>query len=88
MFPFTETKRGKVLIREFSQDVDKGELIWHRDREDRTITILESKGWKLQMDNTLPVVLEEGKRYNIPKNTYHRVIKGEGKLILELEKHK
>lgn len=88
MFPFTETKRGKVLIREFSQDVDKGELIWHRDREDRTITILESKGWKLQMDNTLPVVLEEGKSYNIPKNTYHRVIKGEGKLILELEKHK
>jgi len=88
MFPFTETKRGKVLIREFSQDVDKMELIWHRDREDRTITILESKGWKLQMDNTLPVVLEEGKSYNIPKNTYHRVIKGEGKLILELEKHK
>jgi len=88
MFPFTETKKGKVLIREFSQDVDKGELIWHRDREDRTITILESKGWKLQMDNTLPVVLEEGKSYNIPKNTYHRVIKGEGKLILELEKHK
>jgi len=88
MFPFTETKRGKVLIREFSQDVDKMELIWHRDREDRTITILESKGWKLQMDNTLPVVLEEGKSYNIPKNTYHRVIKGEGKLILELEKHR
>lgn len=88
MFPFTETKRGKVLIREFSENVDKGELIWHRDREDRTITILESKGWKLQMDNTLPVVLEEGKSYNIPKNTYHRVIKGEGKLILELEKHK
>jgi quercetin dioxygenase-like cupin family protein len=88
MFPFTETKKGKVLIREFSQDVDKMELIWHRDKEDRTITILESKGWKLQMDNTLPVVLEEGKSYNIPKNTYHRVIKGEGKLILELEKHK
>lgn len=88
MFPFTETKRGKVLIREFSQDVDKMELIWHRDREDRTITILESKGWKLQMDNTLPVVLEEGKSYSIPKSTYHRVIKGEGKLILELEKHK
>lgn len=88
MFPFTETKRGKVLIREFSENVDKGELIWHRDREDRTITILESKGWKLQMDNTLPVVLEEGKSYNIPKNTYHRIIKGEGKLILELEKHK
>ena len=87
MFPFTETKKGKVLIREFSQDVDKMELIWHRDREDRTITILESKGWKLQMDNTLPVVLEEGKSYSIPKNTYHRVIKGEGKLILELEKH-
>ena len=88
MFPFTETKKGKVLIREFSQDVDKMELIWHRDREDRTITILESKGWKLQMDNTLPVVLEEGKSYSIPKNTYHRVIKGEGRLIIELEKHK
>ena len=88
-FPFTEKRIGeKLFLREFKENVDSEELVWHQDQEDRIVKVIQSNGWKLQMDNTLPVVLEEGKSYNIPKNTYHRVIKGEGKLILELEKHK
>ena len=88
MFPFKETKsKNNRLIREFSQDVDTTELIWHRDREDRTVRVLESNGWKLQLDNQLPVLLEGKKEYKIPKYMYHRVIKGEGKLVVEIEKH-
>ena len=88
MFPFTETKvKSNIVIREFSQDTDSDELIWHLDREDRTVRVLESNGWQLQLDNQLPVLLEGKKEYKIPKYMYHRVIKGEGKLVVEIEKH-
>jgi len=88
MFPFRETKvKNNIVIREFSEDIDSEELIWHLDREDRTVRVLESNGWKLQLDNQLPVLLEGKKEYKIPKYMYHRVIKGEGKLVVEIEKH-
>ena len=44
------------------------------------IKVVESTGWKLQMDNELPVLLEEGTIYNIPAYEFHRVIKGTGTL--------
>ena len=88
MFPFTETKvKNNTVIREFSKDTDSDELIWHLDREDRTVRVIESNGWQLQLDNQLPVLLEGKKEYKIPKYMYHRVIKGEGKLVVEIEKH-
>jgi hypothetical protein len=68
MFPFRETKvKNNIVIREFSEDTDSEELIWHLDREDRTVRVLESNGWKLQLDNQLPVLLEGKKEYKIPK---------------------
>lgn len=88
MFPFRETKiKSNVVIREFDEDTDSKELIWHLDREDRTVKVLESNGWKLQLDNKLPFLLENKKEYKIPKYTYHRVIKGEGRLLVKIEKH-
>ena len=66
-FPFVEKKVGeRLFLREFREDVDSQELIWHQDREDRVVKVIESAGWKLQMDNELPVLLEEGTIYNIP----------------------
>jgi len=72
-------------IRTFSESVDEMELIWHRDREDRKITILEGNNWQLQMDNELPVSLEIGKTYFIPKLLYHRVLKGTTDLKIRIE---
>jgi hypothetical protein len=54
------------------------------DREDRLVKVIEGKSWKLQIDNTLPVELEVGKEYYIPKMTFHRIIKGDSDLILEI----
>jgi hypothetical protein len=31
-------------------------------------------------------MLQEGKNYVIPKEQWHRVIKGDGKLIIEIQK--
>jgi len=88
-FPFSEKKvGGKLFLREFKEDVASEELVWHQDREDRNIKVIEANGWKLQMDNQLPVLLEKGSTYSIPAYVYHRVIKGSGRLLIEVEKNK
>jgi hypothetical protein len=86
-YPFKETRiRPRVLLREFSQDTNEEELVWHQDQEDRKIKIIEANGWKLQMDNQLPILLEKNKSYDIPAYEFHRVIKGSGKLVVIIEK--
>ena len=77
----------KYIVREFSQNIDPIELMWHRDKEDRTVEVLEGEGWQFQRDNELPVELKEGVRIFIPKYQWHRVHKGEGKLILKIVEH-
>lgn len=86
-FPFTERHvKGNSFLREFRSSVDSEELVWHQDREDRVVKVVESGGWMLQMDNDLPVLLEEGESYNIPSLSFHRVIKGSGDLKIIVEK--
>ena len=75
-----------MLIREFSKDVASEELVWHQDREDREIVILEGTGWKLQMDNEIPKEMIPGETYRIPKYTFHRIWKGDSDLVLEVIK--
>ena len=46
-FPFEEEQINEnTFIRTFSADVDEMELIWHEDRENRVIRVLEGNGWK------------------------------------------
>ena len=45
-------------------------------------------GWKTdRMDNELPVSLEVGKTYFIPKLFYHRVLKGTTDLKIRIEEN-
>lgn len=87
MNPYTQKRQGSIILREFSADVDVDELVWHRDKKDRYITVKESGNWQLQMDDELPIDLVEGEVYFIPKNYYHRVIKGSSKLVVEINEH-
>ena len=82
MNPYTDEN----TTRTFSKDVDKMSLIWHTDQEDRTVTVLEGKGWQFQRDNELPLVLTEGVRIFIPKGQIHRIIKGSTDLKLKIKK--
>ena len=83
--PFIEKSMGNnQYIREFSTDVDTHELEWHIDREDRTVEVIENIDWQFQLDNNLPQLLKE--TIFIPKETYHRVIKGEGNLKVRITK--
>jgi len=72
-----------LFVRIFNE-VPEEELIWHRDKRNREITVLESEGWKLQMDNELPVLLEVGKTFHIENMSYHRLLKGKGPLVLQI----
>lgn len=85
--PYTEVHiSGKMYLREFKTSIPDKEFIWHLDKEDRIISVIKGSKWKLQLDNELPIELSEGKQYFIPKLTYHRVIKGNDKLIIKLFK--
>lgn len=86
-FPFIEEQiKENIFLREFKEEVDSGELKWHMDKEDRQVKVIKSNGWKLQLDNQLPIYLEEGKTYFIEKYSFHRVLKGSGNLVVEIEK--
>ena len=82
--PYVETKTSSHILREFDGDVEEQELVWHRDRNDREVAVVEGIGWKLQMDNELPKELMVGKLYNIKAMEYHRLIKGNGTLKLKI----
>jgi len=82
MNPYTDEN----TTRTFSKDVDKMSLIWHTDQEDRTLTVLEGKGWQFQRDNELPLALNEGDNIFIPMGQIHRVIKGSTDLKLKIIK--
>jgi quercetin dioxygenase-like cupin family protein len=71
-------------VRTFSKNVNKLELVWHQDKEDRNIEILEGEGWSFQRDNELPVSLKEGDRIFITANQIHRIIKGNTDLKIKI----
>lgn len=83
--PFDEVNEGTNKVRVFSEQTNSDEFKWHRDREDRLITIIEGDGWGIQIDNELPKQLEVGKQYIIPEGVYHRVIKGNGNLKVSIQ---
>jgi hypothetical protein len=83
--PYTDIKvTDKYIIREFNENIDPIELMWHRDNEARTIEIIGKTDWKIQLDNQLPTSLNE--QIHIPKHMWHRVIKGNGSLKLKIHK--
>ena len=71
-------------IRTFSKKVNSMELVWHQDKEDRNIEILEGEGWSFQRDNELPVLLKEGDRIFITAKQIHRIIKGNTDLKIKI----
>lgn len=83
--PFNETNMPEGgYERVFSSEVNPLDLKWHWDEEDRIIKALEKTDWLIQFDNDIPKLIE-GEIF-IPKGVYHRVIKGNGDLRIEVQK--
>ena len=75
---------SKGTLRTFSKDVDSMEMVWHQDKEDRNIEILEGEGWSIQMDDQLPLVISKGDRIFIHEGQIHRVLKGTTDLKIKI----
>lgn len=60
------------------------ELVWHRDRKDRDVYVVEANGWQFQFDNEVPFELQEGDTLHIRKMDYHRILRGCGRLVLKI----
>ena len=84
-FPFQQYIKEGKMVRVFTPEVDSDELKWHQDLKDRKVTVVEDGGWSFQMENSLPIKLCGAKQISISKFVWHRVIKGEGNLIVEIE---
>ena len=82
--PYNEKRNGNIIYRNFSQDIDESELIWHMDKEDRYVKVLNESDWGFQMDNELPIKIEKGNVIEIPPYQYHRIIKGKGDLVVRI----
>lgn len=85
-FPFEQIITESGFIRTFSGTVDEEELAWHRDHERREVTVVQSKGWYLQLDNELPIAMHPGDVFQIPQEMWHRVIRrGNEDLIVKIK---
>ena len=78
-------KTDKYIIREFDENIDPIELMWHRDDEQRLVEIIDpGQGWKFQFEDELPWGLEPKMSIFILRHKWHRVIKGTGTLRLKI----
>ena len=82
--PYTQSKISKNKFeRIFREHTNDDELVWHRDKVDRYVEPVKESDWLFQLDNDIPRKLGKNKLF-IPKETYHRLIKGTGDLIVKI----
>ena len=77
MNPYIDEQSEEYFIRTFQSYTDDEELVWHRDRNDRTVEVVKGKGWRFQFDNELPFNLNVGDTLFIKAMDYHRLIKSD-----------
>jgi quercetin dioxygenase-like cupin family protein len=87
MKPYKEVLNNNSRVREFKVNTPNKELVWHRDEKDRYVTVLEGEGWHFQLDNELPLELQKKDVIFIPKQKYHRVLKGKTDLLIKIEEN-
>ena len=83
--PFKEIEENGIKRRVFKEHVNDHELKWHFDKKDRKVKIVKSNGWQIQLEDKLPKFMNEGETLFISKGVYHRVIKGQGDLVVEIK---
>ena len=71
--PYTEQDG----IRTFNVQAPDSEYVWHKDNADREVEILEGEGWQLQIEDCLPMLLNDVKKEDFLKklNPVYETIK-------------
>ena len=65
---------------------NEDDLVWHRDKENRIIEVLEGENWEIQYEDELPILMFVGDEFYIPKMVFHRLHKGNDKLVIKINK--
>ena len=86
-YPFKEKQQDGFHVRTFSSNLSEMELKWHFDEQDRTVICEHDTDWMFQTDNELPIIIKKNTPIFIPEGTYHRIIKGNGDLVVKVKKH-
>jgi quercetin dioxygenase-like cupin family protein len=82
--PYTQAVNNNIIIRTFEKNVSPDELKWHRDSHDRTIEVLKGTNWFYQLDDSIPIKMQEGMIFKINKDVWHRVIGGDSDLVVRI----
>lgn len=82
--PYQQCVKNNIILRWFDPHSDDEEFVWHRDRSNRLVRVVQGSGWKFQFDNEIPQDIQAGTILYIDKNRYHRIIKGSGQLVVEI----
>ena len=86
MNPYNEKRvTPNRVIRTFPSNVSNDELLWHRDQQSRRVKVLTSDNWQFQYEDELPITMEPGTILEIPSMECHRVLKGNGDLVVEIQ---
>ena len=84
--PYTDMiEADGTISRLFSASTKPEALKWHMDDEDRIVTVLGKTNWFFQFEDQLPVSLD--KPIFIKRHQWHRLIKGEGPLMISIYKN-
>ena len=78
---------NKIKTRLLKENIESRDFKWHFEKRDRKIKVVQSNDWMLQFENRKPRPLKEGQIITIPKGVYHRVIKGDGDLIIKIKEY-
>ena len=84
--PYTDIiEADGTISRLFPASTKPEALKWHMDDEDRIVTVLGKTNWQFQFEDQLPVPLN--KPIFIRRHQWHRLIKGDGPLMISIYKH-
>ena len=85
--PYIQVEEEGYIVRQFKETVLDEELVWHRDKCDRIVEVLDGENWEIQFENKLPQSLKIGEEYVIPAYTYHRIKRGTTDLIVRIQEN-
>lgn len=83
--PYRQKVNKGIKTRVFDKSLKESDLKWHRDKNNRYIKVISGKEWKIQLENSFPVELVEGKTYFINSKKWHRLIKGKNNLVIKIK---
>lgn len=86
MQPYVDEKiTDSSWIRTFDPTfTDSEEYVWHVDKFDREVIVLDGCGWRFQFDDEIPFDININDQILIPKMVYHRLIIGNTKLRIKI----